>query len=267
MPYGPPAGYGAPGGFGGSPYMLPPAPQQDSSVSLMPMISQFFGMMMNMLVGVLGANGQPEPQPTELPDGTQNLPDTDPTDDSGNDDPNEGLDTNRNSDILQIVADNADDIPHRNGRITEKDLKDYLKDNPDLPDSTKEAIQNLVDNPELYNLLCLKSGNTAKQGFSTDVLDDSTDWDNLDIDELDSVDTDQVWDTLKGVNDKLKNIDGDASNGVSLEDIKKVALGQVDDPKLQDPEVQAAALKFLMDQDLQDGFKETDGFTGDGPAT
>jgi hypothetical protein len=237
--------------MGGNPYAPPQTSQSDASMGLMMgMMSQLFSVVMNLLVSGSGGGAI---------DGNQNDP--------NNDDPNEGLDTNKNSDVLQIVADNADDIPHRNGKITEKDLKDYLKDNPDLPDSTKKAIQNLVDNPELYNLLCLKSGNTAKQGFSTRVLSDSTDWDNLDIDELESVDDDQVWDTLKGVNDKLKNIDGDASDGVSLADIKKVALGKVDDPKLQDPEVQAAALKFLMDQDLQDGFKETDGFTGDGPAT
>jgi hypothetical protein len=86
----------------------------------------------------------------------------------------------------------------------------------------------------------------------------------LDIDDLDTVDDDKVWETLRNVNDNLKNIDGDASNGVTLDDIKKVALGQVNDPKLQDPEVQAAALKFMFDDELKQKFDAQMGGTGDG---
>jgi hypothetical protein len=96
------------------------------------------------------------------------------------------------------------------------------------------------------------------------VLDDSTDWGNLDVDNLDTVDDDKVWETLRNVNDNLKKIDGNTDNGVTLDDMKKVALGQVDDPKLKDPTVQAAALKFMFNDALKKKFDEKMGGTGDG---
>lgn len=260
--YGGPSGFGGPGGFGGQQPMQ--MPQQDQSAGMMAFMNQFFAMIMNTLRTGIGIGNMLPPQ-TQIPPQTQ-----DPTqmpDPTQTQDPNADLDTNSNTDIMKIVANNQKNIHHTNGRITQKNLKDFLTQNPDLPDSTKAAVQNLIDNPELYNLLCLKGGTTPDEGFRDDALKTDDLGKNLDVDHLETVPDDKVWDTLKSVSDNLNNIDGNKDNGVTLDEIKKVALGQVDDPKLKDPKVQAAALKFMLNDELKKKFDSKTGDAGDGVGT
>lgn len=249
--------------------MQPPPQSSDSMGGFTDLIGQFMQLFM---VAFMGGSpfGQPpvtEEPPVEEPSTEE--PETgkgDPTDQPEGDPQLEaiqGEDPNTNSGTLNILSAYASDLPSKNGRVDMSALKKFAKAPPaDIPEEVVTAVKNLVDNPDLYDLLCLKSGSTPEKGFKTTVLD--TDWSktDVDIDELESTDdpVDAVKD-LKKVYSQLAALSPDAEGTGSdkdftLDDLKDVALGKAHSTKLKDPTVQAAARALLSDSEA---FAELDG--------
>jgi len=258
--------------YGMPPYCPPPPPPPQYSgggdnSGFTALIGQFMQLFIAAFMnGGLGGPTDTQAPPTEDP----NVDDPNSTDGThgstpgGHDstqppgDPNQaaiqGEDPKTNSGALNILDVYSSDLPTKNGKVTLKDLKKFVKSPPtDAPDEVVQAAQTLVDNPELYDLLCLKSGSNSAKGFKTSVL--STDWSTtkLDIDNLESADdTESAAKKLNKVYTQLDALSGTATDGFTVDDLKDVALGKVSNTKLKDPEVQAAALKILSDQDTVD---------------
>lgn len=158
-------------------------------------------------------------------------------------------DPNSNSGAIAILNEYADKIPSKNGKITQKDLKKFAKSDADVPEEVKEAAANIAENDDLYNLLVLKSNSTKEKGFKKSVLDD--DFEDLEIDEMESFedDTKGAMKVLKSHAADIAGLSGTADD-ISVDDLKKIALGQAKGSKFKDPEVRAAALAILSDEDV-----------------
>lgn len=158
-------------------------------------------------------------------------------------------DPNSNTGAIAILSEYADQIPGKNGRITQKDLKKFAKSDADVPEEVKEAAANIAENDELYNLLVLKSNSTPEKGFKKSVLDD--DFEDLELDEMESFedDTPGAMKILKKHTADIAGLSGDA-NDISFDDLKQIALGQAKGSKFKDPELRAAALAILSDEDV-----------------
>lgn len=227
------------------------------------LIGQFMQLFITAFMGGgmgLGMGGDPgieEPPPEEedpTAGGTPGAHGGTPSDQPPGDPALEaiqGEDASTNSGALNILGAFASDLPAKNGKVSLKELKKFVKSPPtDAPEEVVTAAQTLVDNPELYNLLCLKSGSDPTKGFKTSVLD--TDWSTtkIDIDNLES--TEDVADAAKSLNKvykELANLSGTEADGLTLDDLKDVALGKTGKTKLKDPTIQAAALSILSDPD------------------
>lgn len=161
-----------------------------------------------------------------------------------------GEDSDSNAGILAILNYYKDALPKKNGRVNLKDLRKFAATSDGtVPEAVTKAAKALVDNDELYEFLCFASGNTEKEGFKLSVLDEE--WD-FELDDMESIAADDVWKTLseKTVAAEINKMDGNEANGATLDDIRKIALGQTRNTKLSTAKVQAAALKFLQDDAL-----------------
>ncbi|MCE3235087.1 MAG: hypothetical protein K0Q50_1267 [Vampirovibrio sp.] len=272
------------GGFGGGPqfnYGMPSQqPQQDPMGGFSELIGQFMQLfMVAFMGGDMGFGGAPPVK--EPPGGDVEDPDLEEPGSHGGDDEVEqpagdpqleaidGEDPKTNTGALNILNAYSSELPTKSGKIKLSELKKFVKSPPaDVPEEVVTAAQTMIDNPELYNLICLKSGSTPEKGFKTSVLD--TDWSNtkVDIDSLESYD-DNV-DAVKTVKKNLGVLktlspDGTASTNdwFSVDDLKDVALGKVSNSKLKDPEMQAAALKLLSDEDTLEELAGDDEFIGE----
>lgn len=255
--YGQQSQYG--GGFPQMPYMGQPQMGQtqstDNTGQMCSMMMAIFQPILGLLTSVL------TPQPGNS-QGCDTL-----TGGSGNDtvEGGEGNDTvsggkgndipitedpNSNSGALSILNDYADQIPSKNGKITQKDLKKFAASGADVPEEVLTAAKNVSENTDLYNLLCLKSNSTPEKGFKTSVLSEDWEKDNLDIDELETFDetTDAVK-FLKGHEADIAGLDGDKTN-ITIDELKDIATGKAKGSKFKDPELRAAALKVLSDKDV-----------------
>jgi hypothetical protein len=243
--------YGQPGGFPSFSQQYPPCPpMQQPGGDPSGGMSGMLGMLMNLFMSLLGNQGNS----SIPPDGGDY-----PTEDPGNIPPEgetpvdtreqdiQGLNPDSNTDALQILSAYGSDLGAKNGKLDTKALKKVA--NLDVPDVVKKAAKNLLDNPELYNLLCLKSHNKPSEGFRLTTLDDT--WDGkVDIDSLES------FSSAKDAVSKLKSsgklaaiaaLSGGTTD-ISHDDLEKVALGTAGS-QFKDPELQAAALKLLSDSD------------------
>lgn len=266
-------GFPQTGGYGGAPqfnYGMPSAqlPQQDPMGGFSEIMGQFLQLFMVAFMG--GGMGSPMLEgPTT--GGVPEEPDVEePDSNDGKDDVKQppgdpqleaiaGEDPKTNSGALNILNAYASDLPAKSGRIKLSELKKFVKSPPaDAPEELVTAAKTMIDNPELYNLLCLKSGSTPERGFKVTALD--TDWSNskVDIDNLESFDENvDAVKKIQKVIDPLMKLSG-AENDFSVDDLKDIALGKVSNSKLKDPEVQAAALKLLSDEDLISELDGTD---------
>lgn len=238
-----------------SPSVLPFHQQQpggDPMAGMMGMIGHLLTMVMGSFLG--GGSDPLEDHDFVGPGGT------DPRFDDDLDEPEvdsreqeiEGLDPNTNADLLQILDIYSDELGARNGKIDEKTLRKFAHTDADVPETVKKAAKNLLDNEELYNLLCLKSRNTPRDGFKLSALDED-DWDEEMLNELDSFAN--IKDAAQEIKRNYAKIDAlSASAGISKDDLRKIALGE--SPQLSaDPELQAAALAILSHRSA---FKELD---------
>lgn len=265
--------YGSP--YGGSPYGSTPQysmPQYGSPYTGSPYGGvapqdpmQTFSFCMAILQPLMGfltsLTGNSNTLPGELP--PVNPEDVDPPADDEETLPEPERATN-NTERLQLLAEYADEINSRNGgKITAEDLKKFAAQKG-IPEAVKEAAREVSENKQLYNLLCLQSGNEPKKGFDKDLLEDE-EWEdlNVDIDDLESFDDDregnqEAVDVLKQQNvlNAIKTLNKDTSDTsadeITVKDLEAIALGEVSGV-LDDPEVQAAALHVLSNKRLRAG--------------
>lgn len=273
----PPPAYGGYGGgypppsfnYGMPPYCPPPPPPPQGGDmggdggGFTALIGQFMQLFITAFMGGgmgLGMGGDPgieEPLPEEEDPhagGTPGAHGGTPGDQPPGDPQLEqiqGEDASTNTGALNILSAFASELPAKNGKVSLKELKKFVKSPPtDAPEEVVTAAQTLIDNPELYNLLCLKSGGDPTKGFKTSVLD--TDWTKtkIDIDNLESADDlGSAGKSLNKVYKELALLSGTEADGITVDDLKDVALGKTGKSKLKDPTIQAAALAILSDPD------------------
>lgn len=191
--------------------------------------------------------------------------------DKGNSQAEELESPESNSEVLELLSEYADEIPARNGRIDKDALEKFAKGNANVPDAVKEAAAKLAEDEDLYNLLCLQSGDDPKKGFDKDLLEDR-EWEDLsvDIDDLDSFDSDREGgeEAVSTLNEHINDIKGlnkdssDTGDLITFKDLEAIALGQAG-PALDEPELQAAALRILGDKRLRNRL-DAFGATGNG---
>jgi hypothetical protein len=239
-PYG--GGYMQQPAYGGYPPPYGQQPSGDDTSGVTALMGQLMSLFMSLFQG----------QGSSVPTGEDPFPPEDGgTEEPTPEDPRlqeiQGLNPDTNTDALQILSAYGNDLGAVNGKLDQNSLKKVA--GLDVPDEVKQAAQNMVDNPELYNLLCLKSHNSPHEGFRLSVLDD--DWDGkVDIDNLESYsDAKDAVEELKssGKLDSIAALSGSADD-ISQDDLEKVALGTAGS-QFKDPELQAAALQLLSDTD------------------
>lgn len=255
--YGQMYGGGQPAMYGGG----QPSGGGDSNSQMCSMMMAIFQPIFGLLTSVLTPQ-QGGPDPTGGGNDTVDCGNGNDTIDGGggNDtvDGGDGNDTitddpNSNSGALTILNDYADEIPGKNGKITKKDLKKFASGDADVPEEVKTAAKTVGENDDLYNFLCLQSGSTPEKGFKKSVLDKDWEDEDLDIDNLESFDeTEDAVKFLKNKADVVNGLSGTTTDGFTLQDLKDIASGKAKGSKYKDPELRAAALKVLSDQDLVD---------------
>lgn len=262
MPQGSPYGQFPQGVY---PQAQSPAPAAaDTGASLMAFLTAFIGPVMQGIMAPAASVPNVVPQQRTTP--TTEVPNGE-TPDPSSEEPEITDDPKTNSGALSILNEYCDQIPtKKSGRMTKKDLDKFIKSPPeDAPEELVEAAKTLSNNDNLYNLLVLKSKGTAQTGFKVKDLD--TDWEKQGIkdidsleDEIESVDNDE--DAVKAVQKNYAAFDAISSgDGITIDDLKQVALGKVTDKKLKDPAIRGAALRVLNNQQLQDDLDHPDGDT------
>lgn len=242
----------SPSGFQpGSPYaQMPSGGPMGDLTFMMSQVMQLFMMTFTGGMGILGPSGkggQEEPVPGGEPE--EELPPEDPHLKAI-----QGEDPKSNSGALAILDEYASKLPAKNGKVKLSDLKKFVKSPPeDVPEEVVQAAKTLTENDGLYDLLCAKSNSTADKGFKLQTL--GTDWSKTktDIDNLEGVDDD-----VEAITILKKNV-FKTGYSYNMDHIEDIAFGKpngdawsqkIPSSKFKDPEVQAAALRIVVNPDL-----------------